>query len=119
MAIAMTGLRARAASNQDRFREYNEGLKPVNAAHSWSDPAMPDWSCECADEDCSEAVQLTLAEYEAVRADGARFFVAPNEEHFLPEVERLIARNERYWVVEKMGEAGEIAEALDPRDESP
>jgi hypothetical protein len=105
----------RAARNQDRFRGLNERIEPSNAAHSWFDPPYPDWVCECANEECRTPVRLTVAEYESVRADPARFLVAPGDEHVIVEIERVIEREERYWVVEKLGEAAEMSEALDER----
>jgi hypothetical protein len=104
----------RAARNQSLFREYNEELEPFNASHHWVDPPYADWVCECADEACDAPVRLTIPEYEAVRADPNLFFVASSEEHVAPEVERIVERQERYWVVEKIGRAGVITERFDP-----
>jgi hypothetical protein len=106
----------RAAANQNRFREYNERIEPHNAVHHWVDPPYADWICECADVTCVEPVRLTVAEYETVRADPTHFLVAPGDDHVVPEVERVVDRTERYWVVQKIGEAGEVSEALDPRE---
>jgi hypothetical protein len=105
----------RAAKNQSRFREVNERMEASNAAHRWFDPPFPDWVCECAQMECAVPVRLTVAEYEKVRSDPAHFLVAPGEEHIVTEVERLVARNERYWVVEKLGHAADVSEELDPR----
>lgn len=116
--MATTGeplLPERAAKNQSRFRDYNERIEPHNQVHSWADPPMPDWVCECAFVECVLPVRLTIAEYEAVRADPACFLVAPGDGHVVPEVERVVERHERYWVVEKLGEAAEVSEALDQR----
>jgi hypothetical protein len=105
-----------AARNQSRFREYNERIEPHNRAHTWNEPPMPDWVCECAFVECVMPVRLTIAEYEAVRADPTCFLVAPGDDHVVPDVERVIERHERYWVVEKIAEAAEVSEALDARD---
>jgi hypothetical protein len=108
-------LDARAARNESLFREINERIEPSNAAHLWVDPPYADWVCECAREECAVPVQLTVQEYEAVRAEPARFLVAPSEEHVSPDVEHVVTRDDRYWVVEKRGTAGDVSEALDPR----
>jgi hypothetical protein len=105
----------RAAQNQSRFRDYNERIEPLNRVHTWTEPPMPDWVCECASVNCVVPVRLTMAEYEAIRADPTRFLVVPSDEHVLPDVERVIERHERYWVVEKLGQAAEMSEALDER----
>jgi hypothetical protein len=104
-----------AAENQSRFRALNERIQAHNQVHHWVDPPMPDWVCECAYETCSAPVQLTVAEYESVRTDATRFLVAPSDDHVLPEIERVVERNDRYWVVEKLGQAADMSEALDLR----
>lgn len=106
-------LHERAAQNQDRFRDYNERVKALNEVTVWVDPPLPDWTCECAYESCTQPVQLTIAEYEAVRADPTRFLVSPSSEHVVPEVERVVARSDRFWVVEKVGPAGDLSEELE------
>lgn len=105
----------RAALNQRRFRELNEQIEPGNRMTYWVDPPMPDWVCECASETCSVPVRLSLLEYEAIRADSTRFLVSSSDEHVVPEVERVVERNERYWIVEKFGEAAAVVESLDAR----
>jgi hypothetical protein len=35
--------------------------------------------------------------------------------HVVPDVERVVEKRERYWVVEKLGEAAVAAEELDIR----
>ena len=41
--------------------------------------------------------------------------MAPSREHLFPEIEVVVEETERYWVVEKMGEAGDLAAKVDPR----
>ena len=52
---------------------------------------------------------------EMVRAEPTRFVVAPGDDHVTPEIERVVQREERYWVVEKVGVAAEVSKNLDPR----
>jgi hypothetical protein len=106
------------ARNEARFREQNEFVKESNAAHTWVDPPVPDWSCECGWENCHESVPLSMAEYEAVRAVPTRFLVVPDEGHVAPDAERVVERHPRYWVVEKIRVAAAISTALDPRSSS-
>ena len=49
------------------------------------------------------------------RAEATRFFVVPSIEHVEPRIERVVQREDRYWVVEKIGIGEEMSEALDPR----
>ena len=108
----------RVALNQSRFRALNERIEASNAAHVWVDPPMPDWVCECAFEACMVPVSLTIADYEAIRVVPTRFVVAPSDEHVVPEAELVVERNEFYWVVEKVGDAADITEALYPRSKA-
>jgi hypothetical protein len=108
-------LSERAAMNESRFREYNEHIEAHNAAHHWVDPPFADWVCECARGDCATPVQLTIAEYESVRSEPTRFLTVPSEEHVFGDIEVIVERHERYWVVEKLGDAGDVSEDLDPR----
>jgi hypothetical protein len=105
----------KTALNESLLRERNEALETHNASVHWVDPPVADWYCECAQIDCDVPVQLTVEEYERVRANPRWFIVAPDERHRRPDVERLVEQTDRYWVVEKVGEAAEMAEALDPR----
>jgi hypothetical protein len=106
------------ARNEARFREQNEFVKRSNAVHTWVDPPVPDWSCECGWENCREHVPASMAEYEAVRSSPTRFLVVPSEGHVAPEGERVVERHAGYWVIEKIGEAAPISAALDPRSRS-
>ena len=104
----------RAAKNQSLFREINERVKDLNDRFS-AVTETAEWICECANDTCVERIAMSANEYEAVRGDGARFFVAASDEHVWPDVEEVAERNDRYWIVEKIGLAAEIAEQADPR----
>jgi hypothetical protein len=73
--------------------------------------------CECADPACTELVRLSLAEYEAVRADSRHFLNAPGHEVNADGYGRVVSNQDGYVVVEKLGEAAKIVEQLDPREE--
>ena len=105
----------RAGQNQTLFREVNERVKELNESLRPLGVPRGDWVCECADETCSAGIQMTLEEYEALRAGGTRFAVAPDESHVFPEVESLVERHEHYWVVEKRGESAAVTAHFDPR----
>ena len=100
----------RAAKNQSLFREVNERENEINNNTLWLV-----FMCECADETCVEQIELTPEEYESVRENPTHFAVVPSEEHVVPEVERIAEQHERFWVVEKVGEAGAVVIQLDPR----
>ena len=47
-----------------------------------------------------------------MRAEDTRFLVFPEAPHTNSELETVVERHDRFWVVEKRGEAGEEAEYL-------
>jgi hypothetical protein len=55
--------------------------------------------CECGDPACTKGIVLTSGEYDAVRVHPTRFAIAVG--HEIVRVERLVAVNERFSVVEK------------------
>jgi hypothetical protein len=105
----------RAAENQSLYRSINESVNDLNQtfAEVTVTPFSGEWICECADTHCMLRINATLREYEAVRANGRTFLVCPG--HVYPEVERIVAENDRFVTVEKLRNAGRIAESLDPR----
>jgi len=103
---------ARRAKNENLFRRINDGIEEV-VEHSRTVHSSPvAFVCECSRSDCTTALELTLEEYKGVRHNGHRFLVAPG--HADPKVERVVDENQRFVVVEKLGEAGAIAEADAP-----
>ena len=104
----------RAAENEALFREVNERLMERKKDDpGWSLPSL--WVCECAEETCTERIEMSPLQYEELRSEPTHFAVVPNEEHVSPDVERIVEKRDRYWLVEKIGEAAEIAEETDPR----
>jgi hypothetical protein len=55
--------------------------------------------CECGDSACTKGIVLTSGEYDAVRLHPTRFAIAVG--HEIDRVERLVAVNEEFSVVEK------------------
>ncbi len=103
-----------AAKDQSLFRDVNEKFRDLNEAFD-ERTRTPEFICECANRGCVEHLTLTLAEYETIRLVPTHFLVAPRRNHVVPEVERVIEENDRFWVVEKYGDAGVAAIKLDPR----
>ena len=102
----------RAAKNEALFREVNERVAKYGDVPAYRD-GFTAAICECSDAQCTEVVELTLAEYESIRTHGERFAVLVG--HEATDLERVVERNDRFAVVEKFGEGAEIARALDPR----
>jgi hypothetical protein len=103
----------RVARNEDLFREANESIE--RGLWPGEDHPAVRFVCECAQVECGRMVELSLGDYERVRANPKRFVLAPG--HQLPEFEAVVEERPEYVVVEKNGEAGEAAEQLDQRDE--
>ena len=103
----------RAARNQSLYRSINEDVETINTVFEDAARAAGEWICECADTECVARVFVTVREYEAVRTNPRAFIVFPG--HVYPEVERVVAENDRYATVEKLDNGAETAEALDPR----
>lgn len=101
---------ARAGANEALFREINEAIE----RGQWpGEPEPAGFRCECAQLGCTRILELTVEAYEGVRAHPRRFIVADGHEQ--PAVEDVVERAPGYLVVEKRDEAGEVAEATDPR----
>ena len=100
----------RLAKNEAFFRQVNERISDVTEGRR---DDRYEFLCECSDPACTDRIELTRAEYEAVRADPRRFVLAQG--HVSPEVEQVVERDETHVVVQKGGLAGRIAERLDPR----
>jgi len=90
----------RAARNQTPYREVNEQVEALNEAFDELLDADSTWICECADTECTESMEFTLAEYEALRSH-------PNR--------RGVEEHDGYVVVEKLGVGATFAEEHDPR----
>ena len=104
----------RKGANEALFREVNERLMERKKDDpGWSLPSL--WVCECAEETCTERIEMSPLQYEELRSEPTHFAVVPDEEHVSPDVERIVDKRDRYWLVEKIGEAAEIAEETDPR----
>jgi hypothetical protein len=103
----------RAAENQSLFREVNERIEHILDRFELTEGSMLDFMCECAHEECSERLEMTHAEYEAMRRVPTHFAVKAG--HEIPDVEATVQTNDRYVVVAKFGAAGQEAINLDPR----
>jgi hypothetical protein len=104
----------RRARNEALFREVNERVEEVSSRLAYdTDSDLTGFVCECSREDCTDLVEITYAQYEAVRSDPRRFLVRPGHEDL--NVDRVVERHGAYLVVEKFGEASAIAIERDPR----
>ena len=102
---------ARKGENEAFFREVNERLED-RAVDATTEPVFTA-VCECSREDCAERIEISFAAYEAVRSNPKTFVVMPG--HTDPSCERVVSWRAGYEVVEKLGDAAEVAKAENPR----
>lgn len=101
----------RVAETEALFREVNERI--AEAAGRFESEEL-EVVCECADAECAERLPTTVAEYELVRDDGARFLVAAGHED--ESFEKVVRRRRGYRVVEKVRpRVATLVRRLDPR----
>jgi hypothetical protein len=107
--------KARAGKNQSLFRDVNERIEDSTEDFGEDlDPTkMFDILCECAHPDCIERIRMTRGEYEALRRVPTHFAIRSG--HEINDVEEIVASNERYIVVAKLGAAARAAMHFDPR----
>ena len=103
-----TASKNRIAHNEAVFRAVNERVADVQDQES----RTTEFLCECGNLDCTEVVAMSDTEYAHVRSDSRTFAVVPG--HELAEVESIVARTDRFNVVQKHEEQAAIAEATDP-----
>jgi hypothetical protein len=113
---ALSARDERLAGNEALFREVNERVAEVatDFVEVETRGDQINFACECGRATCAQPITMTLAEYEAVRAEPTHFAVAPQHEQ--PEIEVVIERHPTYFVVEKREpDAQEVARETDPR----
>jgi hypothetical protein len=112
--MPMLDWREQEATNETVFREMNEWTEEANDARLGVDRPMDVYLCECSDRRCTDPINMTRHEYEAIRRVSVRFAIALNHEN--PEIDRVLFENPRFATVEKFYGAGaRIARATDPR----
>jgi hypothetical protein len=89
--------KVKRAKTEALFRDVNERI--AESADRF-DAESTEFVCECSDPNCTHRVAATLDEYEAVRADGATFMLAPG--HAEKDIERVINNRGRFHIVEKV-----------------
>jgi len=98
----------RVGKNEAVFREVNERINEVTRENA------SEYLCECGYGTCTETIQMTVTEYEDMRAEPTHFAVLSG--HEIPDLEDVVARKEGFLVVQKKaGEAAALAADLDPR----
>ncbi len=104
----------RVGLNEALFRQVNEQIRSLTDTFGGPDDGMITVICECGDADCTERLELRLADYERVRSEGDLYVVAKG--HVFPDVETVVEAAEVYEVVRKNeGVPQDLANETDPR----
>ncbi len=93
------------------FRQINEAIERGQWPGDEADQVS--FRCECARLGCTQIIEMTVGDYERVRASPRRFVVAGGHEQL--ELETVVDREGGYVVVEKREGAADVAETTDPR----
>ena len=85
------------------LRLVNDRMRVLSRSAGWaSEEHWFSFQCECGNTSgCDARVQMSLAEYERLRAGRRSYAVAPG--HELPGLEPVLERSERYLVVGTQG----------------
>jgi hypothetical protein len=105
---------ARALTVGEETIAYNEAwsrsLNERRAEWAGGREARSSFRCECWQPNCAARIPLSREDWKMVRAEPNRFAVAPN--HVAVNFEAVMKAFPRFWLIEKFGEPGEIAEEL-------
>ena len=98
----------RIAKNEALFRAANREIEEADQEAG----AGPDQSievlCECGRQGCGGVITLTVADYDGVHSQADRFVVIPGHES--TQIEKVVEERSGYLVVDKFGEAEDVAE---------
>jgi hypothetical protein len=100
------------ARNNALFREANDEISVAADDHGLDDGRPVPFICECSEPRCTQIIRLTLVEYRRVRSNPRWFAHALGHEEVIPGAVEQVDRNDRYVLVEKVGQAGEAAGQL-------
>jgi hypothetical protein len=95
--------RQRLADNESAFREINERIDERVERWQQLEQAYERVVCECSDSQCAERIPVTPAEHRMARRHTGWFLIA--RKHDNADLERVVYRTERFWIVEKQVDA--------------
>jgi anti-anti-sigma factor len=89
----------RIIKNEQEFRDYNNRRLQAEDVTAGDDVELIPFVCECGNQDCIETLAVTAAQFVEAHAAPNRFLVKPG--HVYPDVERVIAEEHTFAIVEK------------------
>lgn len=100
----------RLGLNEAVFREVNERIEGISKLFRWGKREPLDLVCECSNATCVRRIEMSQADYQALRSDETHFALYPG--HADAEIEEVIASHAGYEIVAKRGPAAKIARHL-------
>jgi len=96
----------RIAYNEDWTRRLNERKA------EWMENGYlsAGFRCECSEPECAVRIRLSGRDWRKVRSRPNRFAVAPG--HVCADIETVVEEGSHFWIVDKHGKAGDVAEKL-------
>jgi hypothetical protein len=110
----MSGREERVAENEALFRRVNERVADIVAELGEATSSVEIF-CECGEARCMAKLTTARSIYEAVRENPRRFLVAAG--HIAPDIEVVVEETGGFNIVEKVGEAAEVAEETASRSD--
>jgi hypothetical protein len=98
----------RIAKNETAFRAANRELERADQEAGAGRDQVIEVLCECGRPGCDGVITLTVAGYDDVHSQADRFVVLPGHES--TEIEKVVEERAGYLVVDKFGEAEDVAE---------
>ena len=104
---------SRAGSREERIalnEAFSRDLNERKAEWIEAGQVVAGFRCECWQVDCGERVQLSGRDWDEARSRSSRFAVVPG--HIAAEHETVVKEYPHFWLIEKHGEAGDVADEL-------
>jgi hypothetical protein len=98
----------RIAKNETVLRATNREMERADKAEGATLGELIEVLCECGRQGCGGVITMTVVDYDAVHSQADRFVVLRGHEN--TEIEKVVEERAGYFVVDKLGEAEEIAE---------
>jgi anti-anti-sigma factor len=89
----------RIVKNEQAFRDHNDRRLQHEPVDETDDREAIPFVCECGDKDCHQALMITAADFTEAHSAPNRFIVKPG--HVYPDVERTVAEEATFAIVEK------------------
>jgi hypothetical protein len=99
----------RQAQNEALLRATNREIERASEELGDDEAREIEVLCECGRGGCRSLIPVTIDEYNRIHGERDRFIVASGHEN--TEIEHVVERADDYCIVDKFGEAEEIAES--------